>query len=114
MLQVCPLEPENNNYIFHGVGTALTEGSFGNYGGVVYAYNETHTFLWLPSNYSQQRYMVKGNADGPWVSSNISNRGYMTYVGGVWIRTGYPEIVSSRANIFNKIINLSGTNIQNF
>jgi hypothetical protein len=106
MLKVSPMEPENSHYVFHGVGTSLTEGSFGNYGGVVYSYNQTHTLLWIPSNFSQQRYIV--NATGSIVPSNLWNRGYLAYVGGVWITQGEPEIVSSRADISNRIINLSG------
>jgi hypothetical protein len=73
------------------VGTALTEGYFGHYGGVVYAYNQTHTLLWIPSKNAVPLY-----------------QGYMAYVGGVWTRSGDTEIMSSRAKVINKIINLAG------
>jgi uncharacterized lipoprotein YddW (UPF0748 family) len=73
--------------VFHGVGTSLTDGSFGDYGGIVYAYNQTYTLLWIPSDSSQQ--------------------GHMAYVGGVWISNKEQNVASSRAKISIKILNLS-------
>jgi hypothetical protein len=100
------LEPENSNYIFHGVGTSLTDGSFGKYGGVVYAYNQTHTLLWIPS-YSSQSHNI-ASTGGSSVSTDSSQQGYMVYVGDVWINNENQKVVSSRAKICTNTIKLSG------
>jgi uncharacterized lipoprotein YddW (UPF0748 family) len=102
---VYPQEPENNNYVFHGVGTALTDGSYGDYGGVVYSYNQTHTLLWIPSVDFQQKNMTDmGNSP----SLPDTQQGYLAYVGGVWITNKEQNVASSSAKISIKIINLFG------
>jgi hypothetical protein len=54
----------SSGYIFPATGSAMSDGSFGGFGGVLYGYRKNKVLLWRPAD---------NKIDG-----------HMIYVGGVW------------------------------
>jgi hypothetical protein len=85
----------NGGYLFPATGSAMSDGSFGRYGGIVYGYKKNRVFLWRPAD--------------------TQSNGHMIYVGGVW-GNGVKSIQEDTADVIVSILyfNLSGKTPQMF
>ncbi|XP_062590558.1 uncharacterized protein LOC134252138, partial [Saccostrea cucullata] len=69
----------NAGFVFHGSGTSLTDGSLTNYGGVIYAYDESEVLLWRPSDDNTNGYILYMGGDlGGGAYPQMSTQGDVT------------------------------------
>ncbi|KAJ8313035.1 hypothetical protein KUTeg_010408 [Tegillarca granosa] len=80
--QVQAKDGENKDFRFPGTGAAMEDpNNVGNYGGIVYSFNETSVRIWIPSD--------------------TNNKGFIAFVGGKW--GGFYSQASNAVDIVFKV-----------
>ena len=75
-----PTDGNNAGFVFEGVGAAQSDDDHGEYGGVIFGYDDTHVWMWAPdkSNNRDTGYIVNV-ADG-WAGNHMHQSSHTAQV----------------------------------
>lgn len=68
----------NDSYMFPAVGSAMSDGSFGSFGGIVYSFTKNKVLLWRPANNQASGHVIY--VGGKWGNGAYSTKQDVAYI----------------------------------